>query len=409
MAMSTSKGPRASRSRSVRISGRSLTAYYAQLPRSYLYFGFTTVIDLNVLTRDFIDSVKAAPLGPDVFGCGGALALANGYPMVFFLPETRFETHPNFLYDKRQADAIPAGYSPENHSPPAVVQRVADAGGICVKTHHEDGFGPQSIWPTPTAELISDVVREARMRNLTVTMHANSYAAYRFAAAAEVDVIVHGMWNWDGLGNSATLPEEIRVVADDDDARDIAFMPTLRVLEGLRSLFDPGFLADPRLRAVLPEAVIDWYRTADGHWFVDEMRRDFDGLTDDQIYNRMRFGIDQGAAVATYLVDRGGQLVFGSDTPSSPTFGNPPGYNGFLELQTLAGIGVSPERLLRAATIDVARAFGLDEVFGTVEPGKIANLLLLNEDPLASVDAYDTIDIVVVRGHVVARGDLTAN
>ncbi len=409
-------------------------AYYAQMPRSYLYFGFTTVIDLNVLSREFIDSVKAVPLGPDVFDCDGALALANGYPMVFFPPETRFESHPNFLYDERQADAIPDRYAPEDHSPAAVVQRVADAGGICVKTHHEDGFGPQSIWPTPTPELISEVVSEARSRDLTATMHANSYAAYRFAVEADVDLIVHGMWNWDGLGNGpgddgqsdadrggerspgdgrddgpAALPEEIRAVADELIARDIAFMPTLRVLGGLQSLFDPDFLADPRLRAVLPAALIEWYGTADGQWFANEMRRDFDGLPDDQIPPRIQLGIDQGAAVATYLVDRGGRLVFGSDTPSSPTFGNPPGYNGFLELQTLAAIGISSERLFRAATIDVARAFGLDQTLGTVEPGKTANLLLLGADPLASVDAWDTIELVVVGGEVVRRTDVAAN
>ena len=53
-------------------------AFAEQLPRSYLYSGFTTVIDLAVFNRAFLDRFKAAPLHPDAYDCGGALALANG-------------------------------------------------------------------------------------------------------------------------------------------------------------------------------------------------------------------------------------------------------------------------------------------------------------------------------------------
>lgn len=47
--------------------------------------------------------------------------------------------------------------------------------------------------------------------------------------------------------------------------------------------------------------------------------------------------------------------------------------------------GVSPDRLFRALTIDNARMFRLDHRIGTVEPGKLANLLLLGANPLESV------------------------
>ncbi|MCK5439958.1 MAG: amidohydrolase family protein, partial [Gemmatimonadetes bacterium] len=309
-------------------------AYKKQLPRSYLYFGFTTVIDLNVIDRPFIDELEAAPLHPDVYDCDSALALANGYPMAFFPPETRFESHPNFLYDPRQADAIPVKYAPEDHSPAAAVGRVAEAGAICVKTHFEDGFGPAKIWPTPTAEMISDVIAESHARNLTVTMHANSYEAYKFAVETGVDVIVHGMWNWDGLGDDDTIPEPIRDVLDEIVDLDTGFMPTLQVLGGLQSMFDPDFLDDPMLRAVLPAALIDWYGTEDGRWFQNELRSEegFAELDDAEIQARMDIAIQQGTWVVTDLVARHARLLFGSDTPSSPTYGNPPGYNSFLEM-----------------------------------------------------------------------------
>jgi imidazolonepropionase-like amidohydrolase len=107
-------------------------------------------------------------------------------------------------------------------------------------------------------------------------------------------------------------------------------------------------------------------------------------------------------------VSRGGRLVFGTDTPSGPTYGNPPGLNGFLELERLAAARVPLPQLLRGATIEAAKAFHLDSLYGTVEPGKVANLLLLAANPLESVEAYDAIDLVVVRGMVLERSSLAA-
>jgi N-acyl-D-aspartate/D-glutamate deacylase len=49
-------------------------------------------------------------------------------------------------------------------------------------------------------------------------------------------------------------------------------------------------------------------------------------------------------------------------------------------------------RILRAATVDNAVAFGLSADRGTVEVGKRSDLLLLRADPLKTITAYDTID-----------------
>ena len=53
-----------------------------------------------------------------------------------------------------------------------------------------------------------------------------------------------------------------------------------------------------------------------------------------------------------------------------------------------------------------AREFKLDSQVGTIEPGTVANLVLLKKSPLESVDAYDSITTVFVHGKPIPREDL---
>jgi imidazolonepropionase-like amidohydrolase len=78
-------------------------------------------------------------------------------------------------------------------------------------------------------------------------------------------------------------------------------------------------------------------------------------------------------------------------------------------MQQLRKAGVSLEQIFKAATISNARKFKLDSQVGTIEPGKIANLILLRKSPLESVDAYDTIVTIWLHGQQVSRESLVAN
>jgi imidazolonepropionase-like amidohydrolase len=112
--------------------------------------------------------------------------------------------------------------------------------------------------------------------------------------------------------------------------------------------------------------------------------------------------------VIGYLAARDANILFATDTPSSPTYGNLPGLNGYLEMQHLVEAGMSPAQVFRAATINNARAFGILDRAGTIEPGKAANLLLMRDSPLASVQAYDSIVTLWVGGKQVERARLAA-
>ncbi len=381
-------------------------AYYEQLPRSYLYFGFTTVVDVNVTNREAVERVRSAELGPAVLDCGNALVLANGYPMANRAFPERFERYPNFLYDERQAESIPTEYRAEDHTPEAAVARVADGGGECVKSFYESGGGR---WPVPTLEMMRQVRELSHARGIPLLLHANSLEAHQFAAEVGVDAVVHGLWNWQSLGPDTPdmedeLPVPVREALDAERRAGIGYMPSMRVMTGIGDLFDPAFLDQEGLAHAVPPALLAWFRTPEAKWYAEEMTADGDSA------ERLRAVYLDAARKrgTTYLATQGGRILFGSDTPSDTIYTNPPGFNGYLELREMEAASISPRQILASATIENARLFHLEDRYGTIEAGKVANLLLLRDDPLVSTSAYDTIETVILEGRVVPRESLSA-
>jgi imidazolonepropionase-like amidohydrolase len=113
--------------------------------------------------------------------------------------------------------------------------------------------------------------------------------------------------------------------------------------------------------------------------------------------------------VVAYLASKDANFVFGTDTPSSPTYGNLPGLNGYLEMRQLQKAGMSLTQIFKAATISNAREFKMGSQVGSIEPGKIANLVLMKKPPLESIDAYDSIITVWVHGKAIPRNDLAVH
>lgn len=383
-------------------------AYLKQLPRSYLYYGYTTLVDLVAPFPQELNDFRHEPLHPDLYDCNPSVPLANGYPMSYAPPEVRFQLFPNFIYDPKQAASIPVNYKPLDHTPAADVARVKNSGGICVKTFFERGFGGVRNLPVMSPEVFSDIRKAATANGLVLMIHANSFEAQKFAVDGDVDVIAHGMWNWGTFDGATALPDEIKKVLDQIVEKRIGYQPTIQVLSGLSAYFDPGYLNMPAIPKVVPEEMAAWFKTPDGKWFKKEV--DNSGSPDAVVYGAVEHGpIRRVQLVVGYLASKDANFLFGTDTPSAPTYGNLPGLNGFLEMQQLQKAGMSLPQIFKAATINNAREFKLDSLMGTIEPGKIANLVLLKKSPLESVDAYDSITTVFVHGKPILRETLAAD
>lgn len=378
-------------------------AYFRQQPRSYLYFGVTQLLHLHG-DEAGIDTFNAQPQHPDLFRCIGVTAL-DGYPTVFIDKAVRYKAMPTYVFEPANAaqHPMPQGEDPAAHTPEAVVNLIATTDARCVKVFIENGFADSLDWPILSAALLKRVRDAAHQRGLLVIAHANALDMQRMALDAKVDVIAHGLWNWNEYDDQPNVPAPIAAHLTKIRDQRVGYQPTLRVLYATADLFRADTLKDPMYAKVVPRALLDWYATEAGQWYKRAVRNDFGGAPDMKIMQSHFQVAERGMRAARYLHQIGHPLLLASDTPSSPTYGNQPGYDTYREMRAMAQAGIPLAAIFQAGTINNARQFKLDRDYGTVEPGKVANLLLLNANPLETIRAWSQIDKVILKGEALER------
>ena len=222
--------------------------FQQQQPRSYLYYGYTTVIENNgdpAVARAF----DAAPMHPRREHCG-ALPIYNDFLATDFDSSDDFlAAYPNFLHDRHTILDLPEGIDPADHTPAITVERIAATGARCVKLYYEEALW----WPghehppfsLPSLAILREVVAAAHARGLTVLMHGNTPAAHRIGLDAGIDVMAHGVWDWAGAtGGHVDIPDEVLATADAVAGSAMKLQPTWMAAAGtsqavaLRAGFD---------------------------------------------------------------------------------------------------------------------------------------------------------------------------
>ena len=123
----------------------------------------------------------------------------------------------------------------------------------------------------------------------------------------------------------------------------------------------------------------------------------------DDLATRQKF-IDKELEVVQLLHKAGVPFLAGTDTP--PGVYIFPGFSLHEELQRFVAAGFTPLEALQTATLNPALFFHKEDELGTVEKGKLADLVLLEDNPLKDIHNTTKIAAVIVNGHYISHNDL---
>jgi imidazolonepropionase-like amidohydrolase len=213
--------------------------------------------------------------------------------------------------------------------------------------------------PSYTVQELRAGVEEAHAANRLAAAHCSCTAGMVNALDAGFDMIIHGNFH-DSDGN---------FVFDRDIAKRIA---------------DQGVWVNPTLH-------VNRVRLWRLERFAQE-RELTEQETADLALNRRRYRERQENMQG--LLEAGVKLVAGSDCGWSYY-----AFGGFVhEVEAMASAGLGASAAFQAATLESARAMGVDREVGSLEAGKYADLLIVDGDPTTDVGALGRVEAVWLGG-----------
>ncbi len=303
---------------------------------------------------------------------------------------------------------VPGGYGAESHGvlrTPADVDRALDLiqsiGGVGVKLNTEHGFAPVGgSLPQYPPEIRQAIVEGARRRRLPLYVHAMSERDAAKALDLGAHAIMHapmgGPWAGQFFGVSDLSDDFVERMVSSGAYQ----LTTFSLLDTWPGLYDPARLDDARVRLTVPEVELATARNADAArafaisllgaavpWTFEFTRP----WLARQLWSRDN--LEQGLRYSQRNVARlhraGIPIVAATDAPSvwPDAIYHFHGPQTAREVELLGEAGLSNLDAIAAATTVPARMLGLDAETGTVEVGKLADLLVVDGDPAIDLRA----------------------
>jgi len=161
--------------------------------------------------------------------------------------------------------------------------------------------------------------------------------------------------------------------------------PTLVALRAIHPFDENVLFNDPRMKYIsLPERQRWETRTAARLKARTQEQKD-----------KEKIFLEKATAVISQMKNAGIQFLAGVDVPNHYLY---PGFSLHEELALLVEAGLTPMEALQAATINPAKFLGTTDSLGTIEKGKIADLVLLDANPLTDIHNTQMINAVFVNG-----------
>ncbi len=171
-------------------------------------------------------------------------------------------------------------------------------------------------------------------------------------------------------------------------------VPTLTLWERMGHIEAAARVGDPRLRYVPRASRTTWPKPA------EELKPLEAGEA-----AAMKAQFDLAMRMVKLMNDCGVELMAGTDTGDPYTI---PGVTLHRELELLVKAGLTPMQALQTATTIPARYLGWEDSVGTLKQGKVADLVLLDANPLADIRNVSKVSGVAVRGRYLSKPQLTA-
>ena len=336
--------------------------------RSYLCSGVTSVFDVGGYpwTLELQQGTARSTTAPRVVAAGPLLSTIDFW---LNLPDQR-----QFIYMADEATVRAA-----------------------VRAHKAWGAAAIKVWyimppqPPDTARmsaLVHAAGDEARKVGLPLIVHATGLWEAKDAVRAGARVLVHSVW-------SGPVDEEFLTLAQ---RRGTIYVPTLTVPDGYRQVAARRFDGDLQPLACVDPATRSKALATDT---VARAQRLSSAVVTERASRTAR-NLAQGLANLKRVHDAAIPVALGTDA------GNPLTLHGasvFMELEAMQSAGLTPADVLLAATRTAGLASGLDST-GTLAAGSVADLVVLDADPLADIRNVRRIALVVRRGEIYTRREL---
>jgi imidazolonepropionase-like amidohydrolase len=245
-------------------------------------------------------------------------------------------------------------------------------------------------------EHLRELIRRAHAHGLTVTAHLES--GFRNSTNAK-DAILMGIdrvehiLGGDELDRTKTAyPSWIHVDTASKEFRDIA-----RLFVKHRVIFDPTITAPVYFSTVADKPGFDYW-VDERKFFTPEVQAWVKAQPARKAYPLFDSLYLAMLRTTKALYDAGGTLTLGTDNPSRGEY--LAGFSAHRELHALVLAGIPPAAALRIATANGARAMNVASTLGTIEPGKLADLVVVRGDPLADIRNTRHVQLVLKDGVV---------
>jgi imidazolonepropionase-like amidohydrolase len=235
------------------------------------------------------------------------------------------------------------------------------------------------VWAGMDRADMEAVMGVARDAGIQVHAHVYSPQAIRDALDARVHVLQH-------VGSGGNTPYDDALVLEIAH-RSVPVVQTLshRIWVYPATVAFPERLEDPRLKDDLPPDLYEMVQKS----FKDFHRLSYFRTTQRQIRN--------STLAARQFIEADAVSAMGTDSGSPMNFHTE---SAGWELRSLVDSGMSPIQAISASTMVGARVLGLGNDLGTIEPGKLADVIVVDGNPLENIDVVRRVVHVIKDGIV---------